>query len=90
MYNNMWNKPTIYDIIKKTTIKYNDTKLICTCSSRAGNIIVVVNKQNEELLNELYDIIQDHYGLYSVICEIKKGIYRAQKAIMYKFILTKR
>lgn len=90
MYKNMWNKPTIYDIIKETTKNYNNTKLICTCSNRTGNIIVVINKQNEELLNELYDIIQDHYGLYSVICEIKKGTYREQKAIMYKFILTKR
>ena len=90
MYKNMWNKPTIYDIIKETTKNYNNTKLICTCSSRTGNIIVVINKQNEELRNELHDIIQDHYGLYSVICETVKGTYRGKKGILYRFILIKR
>lgn len=81
-------KETIYDIIRKKCSYYNDIELICVCATGKGGYYVVLNKENENLRTNIFDIISDSHRSKDVICIIKNVTIRNNiKGILYKYEL---
>ena len=81
-------KNTIYDIIREKCSYCNDTELICIRATGKGGYYVVLNKENEKLRTDIYDIISDSYRSKDVICIIKNiTIGKKIKGILYKYEL---